>query len=321
MIEREQDDGQPHGPRRIVSLLPAATEILTVLGLRDRLVGVTHECDYPASVCELPKVTRTLIPPDASSREVDQLVRDRMASRQPLYSLDLAVLRDCAPDLIVTQALCDVCAVAEAEVAAAACALPGRPPVVNLEPETLGEVLESIRIVAAASGIAAKEADAVIGGLEARIRAVADRSGRLTPVRIGFLEWLDPPFSCGHWSPELVRLAGGVDGLSREGERSRTLRWEEVIAWQPEVLFIACCGFDVERTLRDLTATSRIPGWETIPAVRAGRIYVVDGSHYFSRPGPRLVDSLEILAHALHPEVHPLPAHLPAAVCAAATLQ
>lgn len=319
MTEREQGNERHGAPRRIVSLLPAATEILTVLGLRDRLVGVTHECDYPADVRDLPKVTRTLIPPEASSREIDQLVRSRMASRQPLYSLDLPTLHACAPDLIVTQALCDVCAVAEAEVAAAACELPGRPPVINLEPETLREVLDSIRTVAQAASLSADEANAVIGGLEGRIQAVADRSRSLAPIRIGFLEWLDPPFSCGHWSPELVRLAGGLDGFSREGERSRTLRWDEIIAWQPEALFIACCGFDIERTLRDLAATSQVPGWETIPAVRSGRVYVVDGSHYFSRPGPRLVDSLEILAHALHPDVHPLPAHLPAAVCAART--
>ncbi len=319
MVEQEQASGRRTVPQRIVSLLPAATEVITVLGLRDRLVGVTHECDYPVSVLDLPRVTRTLIPSEASSLEIDQLVRNRLASKQPLYSLDLPTLQACAPDLIVTQALCDVCAVAEAEVQAAACQLPGQPQVINLEPETLREVLDSIRIVAKAASVPTEEADVVVGGLEDRIQAVAERSRRLTPVRIGFLEWLDPPFSCGHWSPELVRLAGGLDGFSHEGQRSRTLTWDEIVSWQPEVLFIACCGFDVERTLRDLAQTEQVPGWETIPAVRSGRIYLVDGSHYFSRPGPRLVDSLEILAHALHPDAHPLPAHLPAAVRAVRT--
>lgn len=314
MVDQGQESGREAASPRIVSLLPAATEIVTILGLRNRLVGVTHECDYPSSVRDLPKVTRTLIPADASSRTIDELVRERMASKQPLYSLDLPVLHACAPDLIVTQALCDVCAVAEAEVQAAACQLAGQPQVINLEPQTLREVLDSIRIVARAAAVAPEETELVIGRLEDRIKAVAERSRGLTPIRIGFLEWLDPPFSCGHWSPELVRLAGGLDGFSHEGQRSRTLTWEEVVGWQPEALFIACCGFDVERTLQDLRQAELVPGWETIPAVQSGRIYVVDGSHYFSRPGPRLVDSLEILAHALHPDTHPLPAHLPAAV-------
>jgi iron complex transport system substrate-binding protein len=129
--------------------------------------------------------------------------------------------------------------------------------------------------------------------------------------RVALLEWLDPPFSCGHWSPELVRLAGGIEGLGHEGRPSRTLRWDEVLAWQPEIVFIACCGFSVERTLCDLPSLQFVPGWQDVPAVRSGRVYVTNGSHYFSRPGPRLVDSLEILAHTLHPDVHPLPAGLP----------
>jgi iron complex transport system substrate-binding protein len=296
---------------RIVSLLPSATEVICALRLEDQLVGVTHECDYPPFVRELPKVTRTLIPTEASSGEIDRLVRQRLQTDRALYTLDLPVLEALRPDLIVTQALCDVCAVAEEEVRAAACVLPGGPRVINLEPQTLSEVLGSIRQVAKAVGVD-RHAEEVIKGLTSRVVTVVTRTAGLQRrPRVALLEWLDPTFSCGHWSPELVRLAGGVEGLGHEGQQSRTLRWDEVLAWQPEVVFIACCGFSVERTMCDLPALQFVPGWQDVPAVRSGRVYVTNGSHYFSRPGPRLVDSLEILAHTLHPDVHPLPAGLP----------
>jgi iron complex transport system substrate-binding protein len=293
---------------RIVSLLPSATEIVCELGLRDQLVGVTHECDHPASVKALPKVTKTLIPTDASSREIDALVRDRLGEQSALYTLDLAMLERVAPDLIVTQALCDVCAVAENEVKNAACRLPGDPPVVNLEPETMGEVLDCIRQVAAAIGEPAR-AEPVIARLQARIDAVLARVARTrTRPRIALLEWLDPPFSTGHWNPELIRLAGGVDGFGREGQKSVTLRWEQVTTWQPEIVLISCCGFTIERTMEEVGVLRDVPGWDDVPAVRDGRVFVTDGSSYFSRPGPRLVDSLELLAHVIHPGECPLPA-------------
>lgn len=295
---------------RIISLLPSATEIVCALGLGDQLVGVTHECDWPPFVRALPKVTHTLIPHDAPSATIDALVRERLKTQRALYTLDLPTLERLRPDLIVTQALCDVCAVAEAEVQTAACSLPGRPRVVNLEPTTLAEVLASHRTVAVAAGLPDHGA-AVVAALAARIQAVAARSATLASrPRVVLLEWIDPPFSCGHWSPELVALAGGDEVLSQPGQRSRTLTWDEVVAAQPEVIVIACCGFSVERTLEDVPILQRQPGWADLPAVRADRVYVVDGSAYFSRPGPRLVDSLEILAHALHPAVHALPGEL-----------
>jgi iron complex transport system substrate-binding protein len=300
---------------RIVSLLPAATEIVCALGLEEQLVGVSHECDYPTSVRDFPKVTRSLIATSASSGEIDRLVRERLTTQSALYSLDVAALGQLEPDLIVTQALCDVCAVAQDEVQAAACALPHAPRVVNLEPQSLHEVLDAVRHVADATYTQAR-AELVVSALRARIDAVADRSARVaTRPRVALIEWLDPPFSCGHWNPELVRLAGGVEGLGREGERSRTLTCDEVIAWQPEVLVFACCGLGTERTLGELPLLQSVANWQDIPAVRSGRVYVTDGSQYFSRPGPSLVDSLEILAHALHPDVHPLPNGLPPAVC------
>ncbi len=296
---------------RIISLLPSATEIICVLGLTEQLFGVTHECDFPALVKKLPKVTRTLIPADASSAEIDRLVREQLSTNPALYTLDVATLESLQPNLIVTQALCGVCAVAEDEVRAAARALPCNPSVVNLEPQTLSQVFEAIRQVAYAAGVEGK-GDEVVGALVARIEAVvAGGPRRERRPRVALLEWLDPPFSCGHWNPELVRLAGGVEGLGQEGKPSRTLRWEEVISWEPEVVMIACCGFSAERTLEDVALLQSISGWRGLPAVCLGKVYVADGSHYFNRPGPRLVDSLEILANAVDPDVHPLPNGLP----------
>lgn len=297
---------------QIVSLLPSATEIVCSLGLERQLVGVTHECDYPESARSLPKVTNTLIPTDASSGAIDALVRERLKTNRALYTLDFPTVERLAPELIVTQTLCDVCAVAEAEVAAATCRLPGRPRVVNLEPTTLEGVLDNVRTVGEAAGVP-ERADEVVRGLRDRIAAVATRSAHVARPRVLLLEWLDPPFSCGHWSPELVALAGGDEVIGRPGTRSRTLTWAEVTAARPEVVVVACCGFSVERTMVDVSAVASRPEWAALPAVQSGRVYVVDGSAYFSRPGPRLVDSLEILAHALHPAVHPLPPGLPAA--------
>jgi iron complex transport system substrate-binding protein len=298
---------------RIVSLLPSATEIVCELGLGDQLVGVTHECDHPPFVRALPKVTRTLVPIDAPSGEIDRLVREKLKRARALYSLELDVLERLEPELIVTQALCDVCAVAESEVTAAACALPGAPRVVNLEPMRLSEVFDCLRLVGEAAGIAAR-ANEVVARLEARVAAVERRSrGLAKRPRVAILEWIDPPFGCGHWSPEIVRLAGGVEVVGREGEPSRTTPWQEFVDARPEALVIACCGFDAERTRQDLPRLASYPGFGELPAVRSGRVFLLDGNAYFSRPGPRLVDSLEILAHALHPELHPLPAGLAAA--------
>lgn len=298
---------------RIVSLLPSATEIVCSLGLGESLVGVTHECDHPPFVARLPKVTRTLIPHDAPSREIDALVRERLKTQRALYTLDLPTLERLAPDLIVTQALCDVCAVAEAEVVAAACTLPGRPRVVNLEPMSLDDVLDTLPLVARGACVPDR-AGPVVDDLRRRISAVTSRSERVSErPRVVMLEWLDPPFNCGHWTPELVRRAGGDEQLGQHRTPSRTLAWEEVVAAKPEVLFIACCGFTTERTLVDLPGLRSRPGWSNLPAVKSERVYVTDGNAYFSRPGPRLVDSLEILAHALRPDLHSLPQGLPAA--------
>jgi iron complex transport system substrate-binding protein len=292
---------------RIVSLLPSATEIICAVGLEDQLVGVTHECDFPARVRALPKVTNTLIPTDASSADIDRLVRDRLGGKSALYTLDMGVLEGLRPDLIVTQALCDVCAVSEDEVKNAACALPGAPRVLNLEPETLAGTLDCVRVVAQAAGVERRGRE-VVAALRDRVDAVVARGDAAADrPRVALLEWIDPPFSAGHWNPELVRLAGGIDGLGQEGAKSRTLEWSEVVAWRPEVVVISCCGFTAERAMKDVALLEKVPGWTRVPAVQDGRVWVTDGNAYFSRPGPRLVDSLELLAHVIHPDSNVLP--------------
>jgi iron complex transport system substrate-binding protein len=295
----------PQPMTRIASLLPSATDIVCALGLGDHLVAISHECDDPSPARALPRVTASLIP-DGTAGEIDRAVRERVGARQPLYALDSAALARVAPDLIVTQALCDVCAVAEEDVRAVACALPSAPRVVNLEPRTLDDLYVCIRQVAAAAGVA-PAGEQLVGRLEARVAVVAQRAEDRPRHRMVFLEWLDPPFSSGHWNPEIVRLAGGHDPFGRPGEPARTLRWDDVVAWRPEVVFVACCGFDADRALADLRGSARPPGWDDLPAVRAGRVYVADGARYFSRPGPGLVDSLELLAHALDPDAHARP--------------
>ena len=292
---------------RIVSLLPSATEIICAIGLEDELVGVTHECDFPRSVMKLPRVTKTLIPTDATSAEIDALVRERMSGKSALYSLDMDALESLNPDLIVTQALCDVCAVAEEEVRDAACRLSSLPGVLNLEPETLDEVFAAIHEVGVVTEREAR-ADELLARLRERTAQVVERSAAASHrPRVALLEWLDPPFSTGHWNPELVRLAGGVDGLGREGAKSITLQWRQVIEWRPEVVLISCCGFTAERTLDEVGVLRTVGGWNELPAVRNGRVYITDGASYFSRPGPRLVDSLELLGHVIHPDLNPLP--------------
>ncbi|HEU4649447.1 MAG TPA: ABC transporter substrate-binding protein [Gemmatimonadales bacterium] len=290
---------------KIVSLLPSATEIVCALGLEDALVGVSHSCDFPAGIMDRPRVTRTSVPTDASSAEIDAAVRATLARGESLYQLELECLDALAPDLLVTQSLCEVCAVGEGQVQAALHRLPGPPTVLTLSPETLDQVFDAIETVGRATGRAAR-ATAVVAELRRRIAHVtwAIRNVTVRP-RVAFLEWLDPPFSGGHWNPELVALAGGVDGLGTAGKPSRRLSWAEVVAWQPEVLCVACCGYDADRTRAELAALLAAPesaALAALPCFTAGRVHVFDGVGHFSRPGPRLVESLELLARALHPE-------------------
>ena len=296
---------------RIVSLLPSATEIVCALGLGDSLVGVSHGCEYPRSLGRLPRMTSTHVPYTADSRTIDDYVRRHLGTHEALYDLDIEALEAVEPDVVVSQALCDVCAVATGEVDEAICSLPGRPTLVDLTPNTLNDVLADIEHVGEV--LDAKEtASTLLGLLRNRLQKVADTTATI-PVderpTVAFLEWLIPPFSGGHWNPELVELAGGRDLLGSGGKPSSTLDWNTVVDSQPEVVFVACCGFSIDRSMQDIDIVKRTDAWKAIPAVETDRVYVADGNAYFSSPGPSLVDGLEIMAHALHPEKHERPAH------------
>ncbi len=296
---------------RVISLLPAATEIVASLGMLDSLVGVSHECDYPAEVNRKPRVTRCEIHgAGLPSAEVDRWVRERLRTSGTLYTMDEDLVRRLRPDAILTQRLCDVCAVAYGTVARFAATLPGPPRVVNLEPSSLDDILQDIRAVGEALAVP-ERADAVVAALVGRIEAVRQRACGVPRRRCVLLEWIDPPFCTGHWGPELVEIAGGVEPIGRRGSDAVAISWDAVLQASPDVLVVACCGYSVERTLADLPILRSRPGFGSLPAAQRGEVYVVDGSAYFSRPGPRIVDSLEILAHTLHPDVHPLPAGLP----------
>ncbi len=301
---------------RIVSLLPSATEFICALGLRDQLVGVSHECDYPADVAGLPVVTRTHMDHNATSREIDAQVRQELESRQALYSLNDDVLATLAPDLIVTQSLCDVCAVAEADVSAAACTLPGAPAVFNLQPMNLDDVLATTSALAAAAAVPAA-GDRLQREMTARIEAVRSRAAEI-PVhakpRVVFLEWIDPPFNAGHWTPEIIEIAGGLPQLGAAGEPSGTITWDDVATARAEHIVIGCCGFDITRTQREVAAVLGEADHPAAGVLEHARVSIVDGNAYFNRPGPRLIDSLELMAHVLHPAHHPLPSFITPAV-------
>src|SRR5437870_11412289 len=288
---------------RVVSLLPAATEIVAALGALDQLVGVSHECDHPPEVSAKPRVTQCAIHGGTlASDAADRWVSDTLAATGTLYTLDEALVRRLEPDVIITQRLCDVCAVGYDSVTAFAATLPGPPHVVNLEPSSVQDVLQDIRTVGAALAVPERAAE-VIAALEPRIAAVRARAAGAPRRRCVVLEWIAPPYRSGHWTPELVAIAGGTEPLGRMGEDAARVSWEAVVAAAPEVLVLACCGYDLARTAADLPLLATRPGWAELPAVRAGEVYAVDGSAYLSRPGPRLVDSLEMLAEILHPEL------------------
>ena len=290
---------------RIVSLLPAATEIVAALGLSDALVGVSHECDFPPDVTAKPRVTHCEIHgAGLASDTVDRWVRERLPAAGSLYTLDEPLLRALAPDVLLTQGLCDVCAPSLESVTAVAARLPGPPRVLSLDPRTVGDILADVARVGAAVG-AADRAAAVVAALEERIAAVRRRVAGRPVRRCVLLEWIDPPFRSGHWDPELVALAGGVELLGRSAEPATAVEWDVVRTAAPDALVIACCGYDVARTLADVPLLRARPGWAALPAVRTGDVWVVDGSAYFSRPGPRVVDSLELLAWILHPDGAP----------------
>ena len=287
---------------RTVSLLPAATEIVGALGLMDHLLAVSHECDYPEEANHRPRVTACEIyGKGLPSAAIDRWVSERLQSHGSLYTLDQEKLQELRPDLLLTQRLCDVCAPAFDSVEALARALPSRPRVLNLEPKNLEDILGCITAVAEAMGHG-ERGDLVCRQLRGRIADVEARVNGLRRPTTFLMEWAEPIFNAGHWTPELIRRAGGTPVLSAAGEDSVRIAWQDLQAADPEVLILACCGQTVERTSKDLPILEALPGWQQLHAVRTGQTYLADGSAYFSRPGPRIVDSLEIMASILHPE-------------------
>lgn len=287
---------------RTVSMLPAATEIVGALGLMEHLLAVSHECDHPEEANRKPRVTFCEIyGKGLPSAEIDRWVSERLRAGESLYALDEPLLRELAPDLILTQRLCDVCAPDYGSVAAMAAGLPSRPRVLNLEPKSLGDIFYNIREVAAAMGHP-NQGQEVCQNLEARVDEVVRRVAGLPQPTVFVMEWADPIFNAGHWTPELVRLAGGQPVLAADGEYSVRIPWNDLRAANPEVLVIACCGHGVERTRQDVPLLEQLPGWNDLRAVRDARVYLVDGSAYFSRPGPRVVDTLEVLVTLIYPE-------------------
>ncbi|WP_085121083.1 cobalamin-binding protein [Tistlia consotensis] len=290
------------GPRRVATLVPSATEIVAALGFADRLVARSHECDFPPEIRSLPAVTRSRLQPEASSAEIDGAVRGLLQEAAALYDLDLERLADLRPDLIVTQDQCEVCAVSLAEVEQAAAALEVAARIVSLRPAGLAEVWSDIRRVAEALG-AGERGERLVRALVARIEAISERAEQ-QGWRPGVvcLEWLDPLMGAGNWMPELVALAGGRDLAGEAGHQSTYLDWERLRALDPEVIVLMPCGFDLEQTRREAPTLAARPGWSELQAVARGRVALCDGSRFFNRPGPRLAESLEILAEILHPQ-------------------
>jgi iron complex transport system substrate-binding protein len=280
---------------RIVSLVPSATEMLFALGVGDEVAAVTHECDHPAAVLDLPKVTRDVIGPGLSAAEIDRAVRDLTEQGRAIYELDEDALHRLHPDLIVTQALCAVCAVSYDDVRAIADRMDPAPQVLALDPQTLGEVLGDVRTLAQATD--AKDAGVeVVQDAASRIDRVRLATRASEPVRVAALEWLDPVFVAGHWTPQLIEYAGGFDVLGLPGEHSEQRSWDEVRAARPDVVVVMPCGYDADRALDETYEYA-----DELQSLDA-RVVAVDAAAYFSRPGPRLIEGLELLGHILHPD-------------------
>jgi iron complex transport system substrate-binding protein len=287
---------------RVASLVPSATEMLFALGLGDDVVAVTHECDYPPQARSKPHLTRTVIPDGLSAREIDAEVKRVTGEGRALYELDEERLASLDPDLIVTQAVCEVCAVSYDDVVAVAARLPAQPAVLSLDPSSLGEVLADVDRLADAAGEPGAGAS-LRRRLEQRLAEVRERVAGSARPRVLALEWLDPPFVGGHWVPQMIETAGGEDVLGRAAQKSREAAWEELAGLEPDLAVVMPCGYYADDARRQ-----SLEQRERIESLGAGRVIAVDAASAFSRPGPRLVDGVELLAHLLHPEAVPAPA-------------
>jgi iron complex transport system substrate-binding protein len=274
-------------------------------GAGENLVGVTHECDYPPGVEKLPKLTSSKIDHSMTSAEIDAAIGAHLTDTGSIYALDARLLEELSPDLILTQGLCDVCAVSMNLVKEAASGLHSRPEILSLNPTSLREVLDDAARVGEVLG-RKEDTREKVAALEERLVRVGKAVAGLPRPRVGCIEWLDPPFSAGHWVPEMVRTAGGEDLFAGPGEPSARLTWHDVFEAAPEVLVLMPCGFDARRTVEEARRIlPALPGWTDLPAVKNGRVWAVDANSYFSRPAPRLVEGVEILARILHPEALP----------------
>jgi iron complex transport system substrate-binding protein len=289
---------------RIVSLLPSTTEIVCALGLESELVGITHECDYPATIGDKPRLTKSRISHETmTSLEIDHAVRSQLDGHGSIYDLDDVRLRELKPDLILTQELCEVCAVSYKTVRQAARAFESDVKVVSLEPNTIDDIFANIRLVGELTQ-RTSQADTLIHDLSARLERVREKSSTLTNrPRTLMLEWLEPPFAPGHWVPEQVAIAGGDHAFGKAGKPSVTTTAEEIRDYAPEVIVLIPCGYYKEDILRQLPQARLPEGWNDLPASKSNQVWATDATSYFSRPGPRVVDGVEILAKILHPEI------------------
>ena len=289
---------------RVVSLLPSSTEIIHALGCGDRIVGRSHECDYPAGIAGLPPCTAPKFDPNGTSKEIDERVKAVLEEAVSVYRVDTALLDELAPDLVITQSQCELCAVSLQDVQAAVRELVrSKPDVLSLEPNELKDVWRDIASVAEALGVR-ERGDVLLDELRARLAAIAERArGIGHRPRVACIEWYEPLMAAGNWVPELVEIAGGVDVLGVRGEHSAWLEWAALEKSEPETIVLMPCGFDMPRSRRELPALTGRAEWARLEAVQRGRVFVTDGNQFFNRPGPRLVESAEILAEILHPEV------------------
>lgn len=292
---------------RIVSLLPSATEILYALGLGDSVVGVTHECDYPPEAAKKPPLIRPHVDPRAAPVEIDRQVRELVERGESIYAVDAELLPSLAPDLIVTQDLCHVCAASPDDLATALARLPKQPRVLTLTPHSLDDVWQDITRAGDATGTA-RAAERLVGELKAKVRSVESAVKTVAHrPRVVCLEWLDPYYVGGHWVPEMVAKAGGEDVLGRAGRPSFRVSAQDIAASRAEMILVMQCGYDAKRNAAEFRQMQSPQSWQQLPAVREGCVFAVDANSYFSRPGPRLADGLQLLAHIFHPDLLALP--------------
>ena len=288
---------------RIVSLITSATEIVCALGLRDQLVGRSHECDFPADVLTLPQLTAPKFKIEGTSAEIDTRVRDIVRDGLSVYRVDGDALKALSPDVIVTQDHCEVCAVSLSDVEAATCTWTGRAvEIVSLKPDSTADTYADIRRVARALGVASA-GEVLVTDMQTRIATVARRVAMAPRPRVAFIEWVEPLMAGGNWMPELIEAAGGDNLFGAAGKHSDWMQWNELAAADPDVILVAPCGYGLQRCLEELALLQAKPGWRDLKAVRSGRVRFADGNAYFNRPGPRLADSTEIIAEILHPEL------------------